>query len=162
MTTTLTTRRLKHPLSPNSPVIVELVRVWRDAREAHLRFLSDLHDAAEDRTYLSQVVLHANEFWIAEVGAAVAGFMAFDDEWVHHLYVAPPFQRRGVGSELLSIAMRSGRSLQLWAFEVNESAIRFYERRGFTVVERTNGHSNEAKKPDVRMRWAGTGIPSRV
>ena len=39
---------------------------------------------------------------------------------------------------------RSGRDL---------SAIRFYERREFRIVERTDGASNEARRPDVRMTW---------
>ena len=133
-----------------------LVRVWREARAHCLQFLCDLHDAGEDRAYLSQVVLPANEVWVAEVDGAVAGFVAFGDGWVHHLYVAPQSQGRGVGSELLALARRTNPTLQLWAFEVNQPAIGFYQRRGFRVVERTDGASNEAKRPDVRMQWDGT------
>jgi putative acetyltransferase len=149
------TRRLIEPLSPESDLVGALVRVWRAAREEHLRFLSDLHDADEDRAYLSGVVMPANEVWVAEIESQVTGFIAFHDGWVNHLYVAPRFQDRGVGTELLSIARRENVTLQLWAFEVNEPAIRFYKRHGFRVVERTRGASNEAKRPDVRMRWDG-------
>jgi ribosomal protein S18 acetylase RimI-like enzyme len=46
--------------------------------------------------------------------------------------------------------------LQLWVFAVNSPAIRFYVRRGFRVVERTDGASNEAKQPDARMEWKAT------
>src|SRR4051812_29217927 len=145
--------RISGALPPDSDLIAQLVRVWRDAREARLRFLSDLHTAAEDRRYLSGSVLRANEVWVAQICGRVAGFIAFGHGWVNQLYVAPSFQGRGVGTELLAIAMRQNRSLQLWAFEVNESAIRFYERRGFRVIERTDGAANEAKQPDVRMQW---------
>src|SRR4051812_7156837 len=150
---TFTTRKLTEPLPPESDLIAMLVRLWRAAREEHLRFLSDLHDAGEDRAYLSGVVLPANDVWVAEAGTEVAGFIAFRDGWVNHLYVAPRFQGRGVGSELLAIARRENQTLQLWAFEANEPAIRFYENREFRVAERTDGTSNEAKRPDVRMQW---------
>jgi GNAT superfamily N-acetyltransferase len=148
-----TVYRLAGDLRPDSAIIGELVRVWRDAREARLRFLSDLHDADEDRAYLSGVVLPANEVWVATADGATAGFIAFAPGWVNHLYVAPAFQGRGVGTALLAIATLRNERLQLWAFEVNGPAIRFYVRRGFRVAERTDGASNEARRPDVRLEW---------
>lgn len=143
--------------SADSEVVAELVRVWREAREDHLRFLSDLHDADEDRVYLSGTVLPGNQVWIAEADGCVAGFIAFGQGWVNQLYVAPAFQGRGIGTELLTVAMRCNETLQLWAFEVNVPAIQFYERRGFRIVERTDGAANEAKRPDVRMEWSARG-----
>ncbi|MDP9464580.1 MAG: GNAT family N-acetyltransferase, partial [Actinomycetota bacterium] len=40
--------------------------------------------------------------------------------------------------------------LQLWTFESNDRARRFYERHGFTAVEFTDGAGNEERWPDVR------------
>jgi len=149
----LTVTRLKKGCSPDSQVIVKVVRVWREARAQHLAFLTELHDADEDCNYLSRVVLPANEVWVAEVDQVVSGFIAFEKGWINQLYVAPRFQRRAIGTELLNIAKRDNTSLQLWAFAVNHPAIRFYQRLGFRAMERSNGSCNEAKQPDVRMRW---------
>jgi putative acetyltransferase len=91
-------------------------------------------------------VLPQNEVWVAEVDGAVAGFIAFAKEWVNHVYVAPRFQGCGVGTQLLALAQRASPSLQLWVFEVNQPALWLYERRGFRVIERTDGAGNEAKK----------------
>ena len=55
---------------------------------------------------------------------------------------------------LLDIAQKSNPELELWAFEVNQRAIHFYERHGFRVVERTDGRANEAGMPDVRLHWS--------
>ena len=64
------------------------------------------------------------------------------------------------GDGLLTLAVRSNPTLQLWAFAVNVPAIEFYQRRGFRIVERTEGEGNEAKRPDVRMRSdARDGMP---
>ena len=59
--------RLARDLPPGAPVIAQLVRVWREAREGRLRFLTDLHTADEDRAYLSGMVLLDNELFVAEV-----------------------------------------------------------------------------------------------
>ena len=43
--------------------------------------------------------------------------------------------------------------LQLWTFQANAPAQRFYERHGFHEVERTDGAGNEERSPDIRYRW---------
>lgn len=128
------------------------VRVWRDARRRRLQFLLDLHDADEDRGFLARL-LPSNEIWVAESDGAPAGFIAFAPGKVNQLYVAPEHQGRGVGTELLALAQRANPSLELWAFEVNVEAIDFYRRRGFHAVLRTSGEGDEARQPDVKMRW---------
>jgi hypothetical protein len=46
--------------------------------------------------------------------------------------------------------------LTLWTFQRNTAARAFYERRGFTAVELTDGSSNEESEPDVRYVWTAT------
>jgi len=60
---------------------------------------------------------------------------------------------RGVGSELLQVAKRACERLQLWTFQRNLKARRFYEARGFALVEETDGAGNEEKEPDARYLW---------
>ncbi len=43
--------------------------------------------------------------------------------------------------------------LELWTFQVNARARRFYERHGFVEVDRTDGGHNEERQPDVRYAW---------
>lgn len=149
----VTVRLLDEPLTADDPMTGRLVDVFRGARHERLRFTLDLHDPAEDRAYFTGVILPENEVWIVEAGDEVAGFVAFAEGWLNHLYVAPTFQRRGIGSRLLAVARETASALQLWAFETNEPAIHFYQRHGFRVVQRTDGSGNEASQPDVRMAW---------
>jgi GNAT superfamily N-acetyltransferase len=154
----MTLRPLPRSGDVDAGLIASLVGVFRHARRRRLQFLIDLHDEHEDANFLRSVVLPKNHVWLAEANGDVAGFIAFADGWVNHLYVAPPHQGRGIGSQLLAVAQARSAALQLWAFEVNEPAIRFYERREFRIVEKTDGSANEAKQPDVRMSWnAGPG-----
>jgi hypothetical protein len=45
-------------------------------------------------------------------------------------------------------------ALQLWTFQRNADARRFYAARGFVDVEVTDGAGNEEMEADVRMVWA--------
>jgi GNAT superfamily N-acetyltransferase len=85
---------------------------------------------------------------------ALSGLIAFRDGWVEQLYVLPAAQGRGVGTELLDVAKRACERLELWTFQCNERARRFYEARGFALVEQTDGARNEEKEPDARYVWA--------
>jgi putative acetyltransferase len=139
----------------DSALVAGLVRVFCEARRRRLAFMMEIHDAEEDRRFLSGRMLAENEVWIGEVEGEMAGFIAFAGGWVNQLYVSPEFQGMGVGSRLLEVAKGSGARLELWVFAENEPAIAFYERRGFRIVERTDGARNEAKRADVRMVWEG-------
>jgi GNAT superfamily N-acetyltransferase len=65
----------------------------------------------------------------------IAGFISvWAQEWfVHHLFVDPVFQNRGVGIGLLThVAMLAGENaLTLKCQTENQDAIRFYTRFGF-------------------------------
>jgi hypothetical protein len=43
--------------------------------------------------------------------------------------------------------------LELWTFQANQGARRFYERHGFEAIELTDGSGNEERTPDVRYAW---------
>ena len=154
-----TLRRITPSDAADARLVADLVRVFRSARERHLPFSLEVHGAAQDADYVARVMVPRQQVWVAEMDGAVAGFVAFDGDMVNHLFVAPEFQGRGVGSELLAIAKRSAPSLQLWVFQVNTPAIRFYERHGFTLAERTDGAGNEEKEPDARMVWTKGPAP---
>ena len=73
--------------------------------------------------------------------------------WIEQLYVAPRALRAGIGSALLADAKARNAALELWCFADNMPARAFYERRGFAIVEETDGRGNEARAPDIRYRW---------
>ncbi len=66
----------------------------------------------------------------------------------------PAWRGRGVGDRLVDLAKRrSPAGLELWTFQVNAPARRFYERHGFVAAEHTDGSRNEEREPDVRYAW---------
>lgn len=78
--------------------------------------------------------------------------MALAGDWIEQLYVHPAWYGRGLGSRLLNVAKRELSCLDLWTFQSNVGARRFYERNGFVEVAMTDG-DNEEGAPDVRYHW---------
>jgi ribosomal protein S18 acetylase RimI-like enzyme len=90
--------------------------------------------------------------------ATVVAFMTLGDSSVDQLYVQTGWQGRGIGSRLLAVAKeRRSDGFELYAFQVNTRARRFYEARGLTVVDFDDGARNEEGEPDVRYRWTPGG-----
>jgi GNAT superfamily N-acetyltransferase len=114
------------------------------------------HADDEIRRHFSTVVTHDLETWVASVGDRLVGFLALGhDNHVDHLYVRPSAAGQGIGTALLDRAkQRRPSGLQLWAFQVNTAARRFYERRGFSPVKMTDGRHNQEREPDVLYAWA--------
>ncbi|MHB1509956.1 MAG: GNAT family N-acetyltransferase [Acidimicrobiales bacterium] len=114
-----------------------------------------VHGDDDVRAWFSDTVFAQRQLWIAAHGSGtVIGLMVLDGDFLDQLYVDPRHNGAGVGSELLAIArsLRPG-GLQLWTFQSNVGAKRFYERHGFAPVEWTDGAGNEERAPDVRYVW---------
>jgi ribosomal protein S18 acetylase RimI-like enzyme len=83
----------------------------------------------------------------------MTGMIAFRKDWIDQLYVLPQAQGRGIGSSLLQRAQTSFEGLQLWTFQRNAPARRFYQARGFRLMRETDGSENEEKEPDALYLW---------
>jgi len=127
--------------------------VHRLAVRVSLPFLPELHTAEEDLAFVRERLMSENETWVAETEDQVVGYIAFNEDWVSHLFVHPDHQGQGHGPALLSRAMADGRARQLWTFQKNTRARTFYEARGWVAEEMTDGQGNEEKEPDVRYVW---------
>jgi len=87
---------------------------------------------------------HLDTVTVGEVEAAVRGWGARErgDEFVTDLWVRPDWQRRGVGSALLSGMIADVRAagfgrVCLETHMRNQCAVRFYQRHGFKIVSRS-------------------------
>jgi GNAT superfamily N-acetyltransferase len=128
-------------------------RVVRTAFDQALPSLAGLHTPEEDQWFFRERVFKTCEMWGAFDGAVMTAIIAFREGWIDQLYVLPEAQRRGVGKDLLRVAQNAFDRLQLWTFQRNASARRFYEGRGFALIQQTDGARNEEKEPDALYLW---------
>ncbi len=92
-------------------------------------------------------------FWGAFDEGKLLGHLVLEAGWIEHLYVDPGLQGQGIGRALLDYAKGQHADLQLYTFQSNRRARRFYEKAGFVVEDMTDGERNEEKQPDMRYRW---------
>ena len=133
-----------------------IARLHRASREAAMPWLPVIHSPDEELEFFRNQVLPDQTVIVADNMHQVAGFAAYTHGWLNHFYVAPDAWSDGIGSELLRRVQAASSSLQLWTFQGNNTARRFYARFRFEEVEFTDGRRNEEKMPDVRMVWRQT------
>jgi GNAT superfamily N-acetyltransferase len=125
-----------------------------ETRRAMLPGLRVVHDEADTRRWMREVVFPRHSVWLADVAGEIVGFAARDGAWLAHLYVKPFYTRRGIGSTLLDVILAEAAPvtpvLRLYTFARNAGACRFYERHRFVAVARGDGSGNEEGEPDVR------------
>jgi GNAT superfamily N-acetyltransferase len=110
----------------------------------------------EAREWFASVVIPDRELWVVTHDDLPVALLVLDGGWIDQLYVDPKWTGQGLGSVLVGIAKeRRPKYLDLWTFESNLGARRFYERHGFLAVGSTDG-DNEEGAPDVHYRWTAS------
>nr|WP_245003435.1 GNAT family N-acetyltransferase [Bradyrhizobium liaoningense] len=130
-----------------------VAQIHRIAFDQAMPWLAGLHTPEEDRWFYCERVFPTCQVWGRFDGGELSGIIAFSDGWVEQLYVRPAAHGLGIGTELLNVAKSACDRLELWTFQRNAPARRFYEARGFRLVEQTDGTRNEEREPDARYVW---------
>ena len=124
-----------------------------------LTFLPELHTPEEDLAFLRDKVMIEQRVTIAVQDDAILGLMAETEGWINLLYIDVNHFRCGIGSALLHAAQNRQSKLELWCFQKNHRARKFYEKHGFQAIEFTDGHKNEEKEPDILYSWRRDNHP---
>lgn len=133
--------------------VADIAYILRTSLFYILPELPALHTHEEDIDFVGNNVMKECEVIVATEADKPIGFIAYKQDWISHLYILPDYHRKGIGTKLLSYAIKAYPYLQLWTFQRNAQARGFYERHGFTATTFTNGEENEEKEPDVMYEW---------
>ncbi|QNE79203.1 GNAT family N-acetyltransferase [Streptomyces finlayi] len=133
-----------------------VAEVYLRSFDAALPTVRRAHDDDGVRAFFRDVVVVHHETWVADEAGTVVGMMVLEDGRMEQLYLDPARRGHGLGDRFVQLAKeRSPQGLDLWTFQVNAPAHRFYERHGFLAAERTDGSDNEEREPDIRYVWKG-------
>ncbi|WP_337430905.1 GNAT family N-acetyltransferase [Bilophila sp.] len=123
-----------------------VIRIWLEASILSHSFIDKVYweeKADAMRTLylpLSEVVVDEDK----DTGEVIA-FIAFVEDYLAALFVAPAHQKKGVGSRLLALAKKMRDTLELSVYAENERAVAFYRKNGFRMtdkrIEEMTGHT---------------------
>lgn len=132
----------------------ELIPMWRASFEAGVGII-DPHPLEDQRHYFLTNVIPHNEVRLALLATELVGFVAASADLVAQLHVRVGFQRRGIGTQLLTWAKEhSSGALWLYTFARNVGARAFYERNGFVAI--AHGFEPMWKLEDIKYQWLRT------
>ena len=131
-----------------------VTRIFRDSRAQAMPWLPVVRTEDDVVAYFAEGVLEGDGAWVFEEDGKVRGFAVLDSGGLHHLYVAPHAQRRGIGSALFRFAQSARpEGFEFWVFRDNAGARRFYEAHGARCLYESDGTANEEHTPDARYEW---------
>ncbi|CZF86149.1 GNAT family N-acetyltransferase [Grimontia marina] len=132
----------------------QTISMWRGSKERALG-IPEAHDFEAHRYYLNRILTATNRVYLAieKRSERVLGMIAFDENAITQLYVDCEYQLQGIGSALVELAKETtSNNLQLYTFEMNEVARRFWRKHGF-VEKQIGQHDNEEGLVDVLCEW---------
>lgn len=137
-----TSTRLRPCLGPAE--FPTLVGVWRSAVDATHDFLAEA-DRDEIEGRMATVYLPQVELTVADADGTPVGFAGVSGPRLEMLFVRADVRGAGVGTTLLAHAVDAAGIPAVDVNEQNDQAVRFYLRRGFEVIGRSD--RDEAGRP---------------
>ncbi len=136
-----------------------LVRCFLDAVRESVTASRGRWDEARERTQF-EAALDLDRTTIIETDAVEAGFVMIVELpgilMIHTIAIAPAFQHRGIGSDivrdLVNIGRQTSRDVVLSVLKTNPRAERLYARLGFVVVEESPTHRHMRFAPETPSR----------
>lgn len=133
----------------------ELVAIWRGAVDATHDFLAEA-DRDEIEAKLQSDYFPAVTLFVAERDGRPVGFSGVLDGTLEMLFVDATQRDGGIGTALLTHAIREHGATKVDVNEQNVSAAGFYAHRGFEVVGRSETDEAGRPYPLLHLRLSNT------
>jgi len=136
-----------------------MLDVWQAANAVAHPFMDDAF-VAQERRNIPEVYMPHADTWIFDDDGTVRGFLALIGNEVGAIFVDPAHHGAGIGRALMDHARTLHEVLEVEVFEVNAIGRRFYDRYGFTLLEKK--HHEPTDQPVLRLQLsadAGTETP---
>lgn len=141
-----------------------LLELWERSVRATHHFLKEADVAALRPLVADELAGDAVEWWVlASATGAAVGFLGVVGGTIEALFIDPEHHRQGGGKLLVSHAQSlAAGELEVDVNEQNETALRFYEAIGFSVVSRSPTDAGGRPFPILHMRRSTPRSPPGV
>ena len=119
----------------DTALIEALTCLWENSVRASHHFLTEV-DIANLKPYVKEALQAIDTLLIAREGQEYAAFCGIQDGKIEMLFAAPEFFGKGIGRQLVGIAVKDYGATLVDVNEQNPEAFAFYRHMGFTVTGR--------------------------
>ena len=133
-----------------------IVLMWMQSKREALGEYNEPHGVDGFMDFLTNKLskTHTIKVALSQSTGDVVGFVAYKDNDLGQIYLAPAAQGQGLGTALLEMAKEaSPNHLLCYTFQKNIPAQKFYEKHGFKAIK--YGTENEENLPDILFEWKG-------
>ncbi len=136
----------------------DIANVYLTSRKKLVAFAPLVHSDESVYQWICKDLLLNEHVIVAEENKAIIGMMSLTKHEgigrIRQLYILPSAVGHGIGSAMIKMAKSIlGSPIQLYTFQENIGARRFYERHGFLAIEFNDGSENEENCPAVLYEW---------
>lgn len=114
----------------------EILDIWELSVRATHDFLVEA-DILYYKKLIETQYLKAVDLYVVRKENKILGFMGIADDNIEMLFLAPDFRGEGIGRLFVQYALSELGVSKVDVNEQNEHALRFYEKMGFVVKERS-------------------------
>lgn len=146
---------LRKATSSDSNAIAD---IYLESRKKLLAFAPLAHTDENIREWIKETLIPTGQVTVAERNGHILGMMAISKSdnigWIDQLYILPTAINEGMGSLFIEFAKKTlGSPIQLYTFQQNLLAKRFYEQHDFKATLFRDGSENEEHCPDILFKW---------
>jgi len=156
--------KIRSATKKDLPSIAALhIQSWRNAYAGILpaAFLNT-HLEKEFTRYWRDIAIQKGDVVLVAESAHLCGFIAVwcrPTPYIDNLHVNPSLRSKNIGTALLASAAeellaQGHTTAYLWVFASNEKAVRFYERMGGVITEKTPQDIFGYSIPSLKVEWS--------
>lgn len=139
------------PAERNEELLNRLTSVWEESVRATHHFLQE-SDIVSLKPCVIEGLTYIRHLYVVSDGDAPVAFIGIQDGKIEMLFVLPQYFRKGIGRQLVDIAVRYHQAIFVDVNEQNPEARAFYEKLGFVAFDRTETDSQGNHFPIIAMK----------
>lgn len=130
----------------------EVLTIWERSVLATHDFLTPT-DFEEIKELVANLNFNDFQVFCSVYENTVLGFIGVADKKVEMLFLDPKYFGNGIGKKLLTFAVDKLNADKVDVNEQNKKALKFYQKFGFEIFERTEKDDQGRNYPLLRMQW---------